>query len=339
MRFASCFRFRSQRYVTLAYLLQLGACTPLVLPPGAPSTTPRLASAHFITSDAAVLPVRRWLPAVPPKAVIVALHGFNDYSRAFEMPGKFFRSQGIACYAYDQRGFGQAPGHGLWSGTRAYTNDLAEFTEAVRHRHPGLPLYVLGESMGAAVALVAMAGVPPSAVDGLILTAPAVWSRETMPWYQDALLETSAHTLPWLRLTGQGLKIVASDNIDMLRGLNRDPLVIKGTRVDTIYGLADLMDEAMERVAQIRTPTLILLGDRDQVIPKEPLAIMLERIPSRLQARVASYGQGYHLLLRDLHAKTPWRDIVAWIANRSQPLPSGSERQLAGSDAKSPSRL
>ena len=50
------------------------------------------------------------LPTSGVKAVILALHGFNDYSNAFAMPARLWAERGIASYAYDQRGFGGAPG-------------------------------------------------------------------------------------------------------------------------------------------------------------------------------------------------------------------------------------
>lgn len=316
----------------------MAGCAPLVKTPGPPLAASHLAARHFVAADGAVLPVRHWLPQEPEetRAVLVALHGFNDYSRAFEMPAAFFRHQGIACYAYDQRGFGQAPDRGLWAGTAAYVADLERFTAAVRRHHPGVPVYVLGESMGAAVAIVAMTERGAPEVDGVILSAPAVWSRSTMPWYQRALLSAMSHTVPWLRLTGEGLKVIASDNIEILKGLGRDPWVIKGTRVDAIHGLVDLMDDAMGRIDRLRTPALVLLGDRDEIIPKDPLQRMLERLPQP-PARVARYRRGYHLLLRDLQAEKPWRDIVAWVGNPAQPLPSGSDRQLAQSMAQTQS--
>lgn len=291
-----------------------------------PHRTPslaRLAAAHFVAADGAVLPLRRWLPPPdqPINAVLIALHGFNDYSRAFELPGSYFQSHGIACYAYDQRGFGLAPRRGAWAGIRSYTGDLKQFTASVRDKHPGVPVYILGESMGAAVAIVAVTDDDWPGPDGLILSAPAVWARSTMPWYQRALLETTAYTMPGLTLTGEGLDVMASDNVEMLRGLGRDPWVIKATRVDAIYGLVDLMDAAMHRTPEVRVPTLLLVGEQDQIIPKEPLDLMVRKLPTP-SARVARYTNGYHLLLRDLQARRPWRDIVAWVQNRSRPLPS-----------------
>ncbi len=287
-----------------------------------------LARAHFVASDGAVLPVRSWLPKDgKPKAVIVAVHGFNDYSRAFELPGNYLGEHGVAVYAYDQRGFGNAPGRGRWAGGEAYARDLAEFIGQLRERYGKTPIYALGESMGGAVAIVAMASRHPPLADGLILSAPAVWGRDTMPWYQRALLSATAHTLPWLELTGSGLKIQASDNIEILRGLGRDPLVIKATRVDAIAGLADLMDEAQRRVEKLDKPVLVLYGEKDQVIPKAPIRLMLAKLPKATETRVGLYDQGYHLLLRDLDANRPWGDIAAWIVDRCRPLPSGAERR------------
>lgn len=303
-------------------LMLLAACMPRVNAPEKPAVAPRVANGQFVAGDGAALPVRSWLPDGPVRAVIIALHGFNDYSNAFAVPGAYFSRHGIACYAYDQRGFGAAPGRGLWAGTDAYANDLAGFARAIRRLHPGVPLYALGESMGGAVAMVAVTGTDPPAVDGVILVAPAVWARDTMPWYQRWLLAVASHTVPWLELTGKGLGVVASDNNEVLRGLGRDPLVIKATRVDTMHGLADLMDEALSRSDRLRLPTLVQYGRNDQVIPKEPTFLMLGRAPRTV--RTAFYGQGYHMLLRDLQGEKPLADIVAWLEDRNRPLPYGA---------------
>jgi alpha-beta hydrolase superfamily lysophospholipase len=317
-------------YPLLAVCLALAGCAPWVNRPGPPVAEPRLARGYFSTSDGAVLPVRSWLPKSGAlKAVILALHGFNDYSRAFELPGRYLSERGIAVYAYDQRGFGKAPGRGLWAGNAAYARDLAEFAGQLRRRCGKIPLYLLGESMGGAVVLVALAGDRPLPVDGAILSAPAVWSRDSMPWYQRALLAVTVHTLPWLELTGSSLQIQASDNIEVLRGMGRDPLIIKATRVDAVAGLADLMDEAQQDAAKLGKPALVLYGEKDEVIPKAPIQTMLAKLPKAAAARVGFYPQGYHLLLRDLHAERPWEDIAAWVADRDRPLPSGADQRAA----------
>ncbi|MEJ0071171.1 MAG: hypothetical protein WDO24_23260 [Pseudomonadota bacterium] len=48
---------------------------------------PQLAADRLIAADGTALPMRQWLPAGQPHAVVLALHGFNDYSNAFAAPG------------------------------------------------------------------------------------------------------------------------------------------------------------------------------------------------------------------------------------------------------------
>src|SRR3546814_14828012 len=67
-----------------------------------------------------------------------------------------------------------------------------------------------------------------------------------MPVHQRAALWLSARLFPSARLSGRGLGIQASDNIEMLRALGRDPLFIKETRVDAIHGVVNLMDARSE---------------------------------------------------------------------------------------------
>jgi alpha-beta hydrolase superfamily lysophospholipase len=304
-------------------LLALSACSPLVNHPGKQVVEPKIENGHFVAGDGSILPVRSWLPEKRPvKAVIVALHGFNDYSNFFTSPANYLSRRDIACYAYDQRGFGGAPGRGLWSGIEAYTDDLSSFTREIRKRHPDVPLYVLGESMGGAVTIVTMTGSNPPHVDGVILVAPAVWGRETMPWYQSLLLAVTSHTLPWLQLTGKGAHRSPSDNTELLRSLGRDPLIIKGTRIDAVYGLTNLMDEALSRAEKLNIPTLVQYGENDQIIPKKPMFLMLDKMPKT--TRKAFYDHGYHMLLRDLQGEKPLADIAAWIDDHNKPLPYGS---------------
>ncbi len=312
----------------LIVLVAAAGCAPRLSPPGLALQQPMLGPDEFVTADGAILPMRAWLPDdQTPKAVIVALHGFNDYSNAFAEPATYFAQQGIATFAYDQRGFGSAPNRGLWAGVEGYVGDLRSVVAAMRARFPGVPLYVLGESMGGAVAMVAATSERPPQADGYILSAPAIWARETMPAYQTAALWLAAHTLPWMTLTGRGLKIQASDNIPMLRALSRDPLVIKETRIDAIWGLTNLMDRAFEAARHFDAPALILYGERDEVIPADPFRDMLatRAAAARAHQRVAFYDTGWHMLLRDLQAHVVWMDIVAWIENSRAALPSQAD--------------
>jgi len=269
--------------------------------------------------------MRSWLPQGKPKAVILALHGFADYSFAYAQPAALWVNKGIATFAYDQRGFGAAPHVMHWSGSARMIADATEAAAALRKRYPGVPLYLIGESMGGAVATAATAVPHPANVDGVILVAPAVWEHSFMGAIERTALWFTRNTLPGLWLTPPpGLHIRPSDNIPMLRQMSRDSLVQMGARADTTAGLMDLMDLASDEVGDIHLPTLVLYGAHEEVLPQSAVKAFLARVPAR-NVRVVYYPNGYHMLLRDLDGDTVAGDVAAWLANRTAPLPSGFE--------------
>ena len=317
--------------------LWLAACAPRLQPPRGEKVHPSISEDYFMTDDGVKLPLRVWRPPKPERAVILALHGFNDYSNAFAMPAEYWARSDILLYAYDQRGFGETPHRGLWPGSTRLARDAQTFLRLLRERHE-CPIYLLGSSMGGAVAMLVLAGMigPDNqdidrdqkvSPDGVILIAPAIWGRRSMPFYQTALLWLTAHTVPWMKVSGRGLGILPSDNIPMLRALGRDPLMIRSTRIDAVWGLVNLMDQAEEAVAHMRGSVLLLYGDHDQLIPKAAMQTFIHSLPPDLHARVAIYPSGYHMLLRDLQANLVWNDILSWIIDKNAPLSSGEDVQ------------
>ena len=113
-------------------LAALGACAPMIQTaglPGADFTGPRLEDHDVVSFDGQKLGLMRWIPEGPePWAVIVGVHGMNDYSNAFHLAGPYWASQGIATFAYDQRGFGRSPQIGVWGGEKLMTEDLRTVT-------------------------------------------------------------------------------------------------------------------------------------------------------------------------------------------------------------------
>jgi acylglycerol lipase len=326
------------RLAAAALALLLSACAGSEpLPMIATGTvTPHLTDTAYVAIDGAELPLKSWVPEDGKvKAVVLAVHGINDYSHAFEMPAKVWAQDGIATYAYDQRGFGAAPLRGRWVGTYQLDSDVATVSRLLRAKYPGVPLYLLGESMGGAVAITAAtgwAGAQSPDVDGLILVAPAVWGEQTMNIFYRTALWVADHVAPRWQLSGSGLHILPSDNIPMLREFSRDPLVIKETRVDTIRGLVQLMSEALEAAPQVKQRTLLLYGAHDQLVPVGPVKEFVSTLPRRSTGgdTIAYYDAGYHMLLRDLEGAKVAADVEDWIFHPNAPLPSGAD--VAGAE-------
>ena len=284
---------------------------------GNENVTPHLSEDVLVARDGARLPLREWDADGELKAVIIGLHGMSDYSNAFDGPGKEWAKRGITTLAIDQRGFGRSDNPGLWAGSEAMRHDLYDFAAAAHARFPGVKVFALGESMGGAVLLTALASPEPPAIDGAILVSPAVWSRSDMPMLYRVALFLVAHLTPGVILTNSAARhvvtVVPSDNVPMLIALGRDPLFQKKTRADTLFGLVNLMDEARRAAGDIRNapPILFLHGAKDQVIPPKSAAAAIAALDGHADAR--EYPNGYHMLLRDLEGTKVQDDVADWV--------------------------
>lgn len=308
----------------LCTCLMLSGCAPYIQKSERRTASSGILLADkFIASDGEVLPLSVWHAAQQPIAIVLGIHGFNDYRNAFAGVAAYLAGQGISFYAYDQRGFGATKHRGLWPGADSLRNDVYEVVAALRSKHPGVAVYLLGDSMGGAVVMTATAAQASLAVDGIILNAPAVWGGQTFNRFYRLSLWTMAHTLPAMRVGKSGVSMVLTDNRALIKQLQVDPWMIRETRFDVLYGLVGLMDEALEKAALINKKTLLLYGLRDTLIPKTSIC----RIASAMHQPTTTlfYANGYHLLLRDLQAPKVWADIDSWIRNtvvRSPPLPT-----------------
>jgi len=317
-------RITHRTLTTLATILTvvalLCACSgPQFQPASKVAVTAQLSDTHATMSDGYQLPFT-FYPAIntPPKATVIALHGFNDYRRAFTDFCHALSKANIECYAYDQRGFGETQYRGLWPTAKTLQQDLASLSALIRAKAPTRPLYLAGESMGGAVIMSTMASRPNTNIDGVILLAPAVWARHTQPWYQRTALWLAVNFFPGWTPTGEGLKITPTDNRDALYQMWHDPFVIKATRIDTLYGVNNLMDKALASAKNLPIKGLVLYGKKDEIIPKKPTCKMLKQLDQNPGKWALSlYNNGYHMLTRDLQAERVFNDVTRWILTKA----------------------
>ena len=296
----------SRRLVLGAALAGLSGCAPLVLRPetnAGVSDAPRFDGDAFISFDGAHLPLSRWAPEGPVRRVIVALHGMNDYAMAFQDDGPVFASRGVATYAYDQRGFGRGPHRGLWAGRDLLTADVKAAVLAARRQHPGIPVTVLGHSMGGAVAISAFADPDPPLADGLILAAPAIWGWSAQPALNRVALWLSAHVTPGAHLSPPAWvarKYQSSDNIPVLIRMGRDPNLLFTTRIDAVYGRFEIAKVIM------RNPHQHQIGDRALADLIIEIAIKLVNAPEIRE---------FLIIAAEIRIRTLYQGAVSAIIN------------------------
>jgi len=313
---------------TLALVTVAVACAPMEQ---SPQPVPvgfagaRLEADVLVADDGVRLPLTVWRPDGEPTAVIVALHGMNDSRVTWWMAGPWWAERGVVTYAYDQRGFGRAPERGIWAGEDLLVDDLRTAVRLVRHRHPDVPIVLVGESLGSAVIIAALASDDPPAADRAALLAPAVWGWSAQPVPNRVSLWIAAHLFgpaspqPPAFVTEN---IYASNNLLELYRMGRDPDMVLTTRFDAVYGLVDIMETAWRDLPQVRVPMAYFYGGRDQLVPMPATQRALARLPAG--ARTAFYPEGRHLLVRDHAAEAVMVDVLAFVQDTGAAWPSGA---------------
>jgi Lysophospholipase len=123
---------------------------------------------------------------------------------------------------------------------------------------------------------------------------------------------------PDRRFTGDGLvSFQASDNLEALRRLAADPLYIGDPNAREILGLVRVMDRAAAAAPAAEAPSLVLIGEKDELVEPDDIRAVAERLPGPVELR--SYPEGWHLLFRDLQKRRVWADVRDWTLALAAP--------------------
>ncbi len=324
VRFAVC---KTLALATMALLVACGTDT-------APKAmrrefvSPALGQDAMTADDGMELPVHGWAARGDTRAVVIAAHGMNDYGASFDQPARAWSLSGIATYAIDQRGFGRAGQRGLWYGGDRMADDLLTLARLAHQRHPGVPVFLLGESVGGAVAVLAAARAEPNLLAGLVLSAPAIWGVGARAEILYGAAMALRSVVPAFTVPPLSVENPSTDDPVVLKRLRDDPLIIHRTRLDTLAGIVALMRNARETAGGVAVRTLVLLGDLDRHVPRDGVAALLERLPqlgTDSGTTLAMYDHGRHLLMRSLNGGRVTVDIATWMLSPGQHLPSGAD--------------
>lgn len=146
-------------------------------------------SKNFLIScaDGHQMPLYGWLPTDEPKAVLHIAHGMAEYAERYKTIASFFVDHGIAVYAHDQRGHGNAvpdiAGQGVTPEDWYYkqVEDMELCIQHHRRQHPGKKVFLLGHSMGSFLSQ-RYFQLHGDHIDGLILSASNGKQDPLMPF-------------------------------------------------------------------------------------------------------------------------------------------------------------
>lgn len=335
-------------------VLAVVGCTPRVQTAGDPESgraAVTILTSGYRTRDGRELAMSTWGPEENPSAVVFALHGMNEYSKVLDEPAQIWARAGIRTIAYDQRGFGADPQRGIWAGWEILARDVCDLVVSIQEQYEdrNIPLFIVGESMGAAVATTALAHFETSTCEnsndaaascwpgirGVVLVSPAVAGRETIPVLVRSTTSLLAHSMPWLAFPVKRKLWLIPDIYDMLDWDDEeireiyveDPLFLGSTRIDATWGLFELMDIAQQAAPRLACPTLVMYGERDEILRTTMVHGFLNELPPDVW-QLAVYEDGCHNLLAGRREPRVAADVSLWMLDPTRrqlrELPSGT---------------
>jgi alpha-beta hydrolase superfamily lysophospholipase len=274
----------------------------------------RTTDGSFQGRDGADIHWQAWLPDAEPDAVVLLAHGLAEHAGRYAHVGAGMAERGLAVYAPDHRG------HGRSSGPRTQINsiehavdDLHTFAGIVKERHPSAPTFLLGHSMGGAIAF-AYALRHQSELQGLVLSAPAVVIEGVSPVTIAAgkLLSKLVPNAGVLQLDGTAV----SRDPEVVKRYDSDPLNYRGKVVArTGAELVALADVAAARLPELKLPLLVMQGTADRLVPVKAAQLVYDRTGSA-DKTIKTWDGLYHEILNEPEREQVLGEMIAWVEAR-----------------------
>jgi alpha-beta hydrolase superfamily lysophospholipase len=261
------------------------------------------------------LRARSWVGEAPPAAILVISHGLAEHGGRYDHVATRMVAEGHAVYALDHRGHGRSGGRRANVDRFDYlVSDLHELVAHARRAGPGLPVFLLGHSMGGAIAF-GYALRHQDELQALALSAPALAAGDAVPALQLLLVRILSVILPNLGALMLPASAVSRDPA-VVKAYEEDPLNFRGSiPARTLAELMRAMQGFAGQAPQIRLPVLVQHGTADALVPLAATQPVYERIGST-DRTVKLYEGLFHEVLNEPERDRVLDDLVAWLAER-----------------------
>ncbi len=253
-----------------------------------------------------------WLPPDRARAVVVIVHGLHEHSARYAHVGARLAGAGFAAYAADQRGHGRSDGRRANLERMALiVADLGSFVRFAAERHGGLPVFMVGHSLGGLIAL-QYATEPGTSLEGLVLSGPLVAVT-----VGSALLKSLAGVLsavvPDLGVATLDAEEKISRDPEVVRAYREDPLVYRG-KVKARTGAEILVttQRLPARLPQLSVPLLLLHGADDLICAPAGSTMVHDRVSSA-DKTLRRYQGLYHEVFNEPERGEVLTDLVRWL--------------------------
>jgi alpha-beta hydrolase superfamily lysophospholipase len=282
----------------------------------------------FETRDGLTLFERAWLPEGDARAVVVVVHGYAEHSGRYQHVGEALAARGYAVETLDLRGHGRSEGdRAIVHSFARFLADLRRFIARVRERHPGLPVFVLGHSMGGTiVTLYAIHDQP--AVQGVVLSGPGLVARGGAWRVTAPIFSVVGRLAPNLPLTELKAETVSRDPA-VVEAYDNDPLVYRGKmKAGMLRAFVEALDRIKAGMDTVSAPFLIVHGTADELTEPDGSRQLYERARST-DKTLKLYNGLAHEVLNEPEKEQVIGEVLTWLDARSAPAARPSA-QTAG---------
>ncbi len=274
----------------------------------------------LLSEDGTRLNLHSWQPA-QAELIMVVVHGMGGHSGYYRNSlAPYLTNHNVAMYAPDLRG------HGKSDGTRGDIDTFGHFQKDVkaavtfaRERHPGLPLILLGESMGTPIAINYTANSTGlERPDGLILAACVI--APTVKPRIDEVFRTSFYYVTNRRkivipITGREEEGIR--DLEFVKVLKTDEAFTRKVSVRFLLQMTQHMTLAAKSHNLLDVPVLLMQGGKDITIKIRPTTAFFERISAR-NKEMHIFPNAFHAILNDPDSHKVREVIINWLQRQSE---------------------
>lgn len=240
------------------------------------------------------------------------IHGFAEHSGRYEGFGAWFAERGYAVHAYDHRGHGRSAGdRGHVDRFTDFLDDLEHVIDAARREHSGLPIALVGHSMGGLILAALLRERKPD-VRAAVSSGAALALAERMPRGRLAAARVLRRLAPRLALdAGLDLEGLSRDP-EVVRRYVEDPLVFRRATVSLAVELHDAARRTAGGGADVSLPMLLLHGEQDSLCPPEGS----RRFHADLKtpgSELRSYPTLRHEIFNEPERERVFEDAFRWL--------------------------
>lgn len=256
---------------------------------------------------------RSWRPDGAVRGVMILIHGFNSHSGYMAWPAEQFATNGFAAYALDHRGRGKSEGERFYVEKFSdWLEDVDKLVEIARSENPGVPVVVLGHSVGGVIAS-SYVFEHQQEIAGLICESFAL--DVGLPHLAQLALEGASYLIPHLPVYSLKNEIFSRDP-DVVAEMNNDPLIANEKQpAETASEVLKAAARLKENMPNFKVPVFIIHGTADKATRPEGSQYFYDNVGSE-DKTLKLYEGGYHDLLNDIDKEIVMADILAWVNER-----------------------